>query len=201
MIPDVDLVPEFITHYYRSDRGPFLNLCDLDEVELDEVMRDLRGAAECGTSERRFGSRYMAVRRATETLLRSRFVDRGGRPTRQSPHYFVLGESPWFRGLYRDAGEVRIRLDALESDEVSVTYPDSVTSMGLLGEFGIHVAPREFHGHVYRVEELPWLARRFGLPTGARPDTYNGHQFDSTFEHYLEVQVWSDSVLDHALTR
>lgn len=197
----VALTPDFITHYHRADLPPFLNLCDLDDAELQGVMRGLQATAESGTSQRRFGSRYMALRRATETRLRSRFIDRGGKPTRQSPHYFVWGECPWFRGLYRDAGEIRLRLDDLSPEDVSVTYPDSLTSMGLLGDFGIEVSPREYHGNVYRLEELPWLVRRFGRPAGLEPDSYDGHQFDDTFEHYIEVQVWSDAPLKHVVPR
>ena len=191
-------VPDFITHYHLAGRRPFLNLSDLDEAGLDSALSALRTPAESVVSERRFGPHYMKLRRATEDLLRTRFIERGGRPTRRSPHYFVLGESAWFGGLYRDAAEVRVRLSDLPTEQVSVTYPDSVTSMGLLPEFGINVSPRAYHGTVYRLEELGDLIDRYGLPRGAEPDTYEGHQFDD-FEHYVEVQVWSDDALGAAL--
>jgi hypothetical protein len=186
--------PDFITHYHLADRRPFLSLSDLDEAGLETVLSSLQSTAEHGASERRFGPRYMMLRRATEGVLRTRFIERGGRPVRRSPHYFVLGESPWFRGLYRDPGEVRIRLADLPTDQVSVTYPDSVTSMGLLAEFGITVSPRDYHGSVFRVEEIESMIERHELPRAAKPDTYDGHQYGD-FEHYIEVQVWSDDVL------
>lgn len=191
-------IPDFITHYHHADRRPFLNLSDLDEANLDCVLSALQSTAESAVSERRFGPRYMKLRRATEEVLRTRFIERGGRPTRRSPHYFVLGESAWFGGLYRDAAEVRVRLSNLPTEQVSVTYPDSVTSMGLLTEFGINASPRPYHGNVYRIEEIGDLIERYGLPHGAKPDTYEGHQFED-FEHYVEVQVWSDDALGTAL--
>lgn len=184
-------VPDFITHYHLPDRRPFLNLSDLDDTSMGTVLSELRTTARTGFSQRQFGPRYMELRRSTETLLRSRFVGRGGRPSRTSPHYFVLGESPWFRGLYRDASEVRVPLAALRTEHVSVTYPDSVTSMGLLSGFGIDVSPRDHHENVYRIDELPGLIERCGLPSGVKPGSYEGHQRDD-FEHYIEVQVWSD---------
>lgn len=110
----------------------------------------------------------------------------------------MLGESAWFGGLYRDAAEVRVRLSDLPTEQVSVTYPDSVTSIGPLAEFGINVYPRAYHGSVYRVEEIGELIERYGLPHGEKPDTYEGHQFDD-FEHCVEVQVWSDDALRTAL--
>ena len=192
-------VPDFITHYHLAGRSAFLNLSELDEARLAGVLSALETNAAAGDSERRFGPRYMQLRRGTEALLRSRFIERGGRPTRRSPHYFVLGESAWFRGLYRDAAEVRIQLTDLPTEQVSVTYPDSITSMGLLPQFGINVSPRAYHGNVYRIEDLPDLAEPYGLPQGSQPDTYDGHQLDD-FEHYIEVQVWSDHALDK-LTR
>lgn len=191
-------IPDFITHYHVAGRRPFLNLSDLDEASLDKVLTALQTTAESSVSERRFGPRYMKLRHATEDVLRTRFIERGGRPTRTSPHYFVLGESAWFGGLYRYAAEVRVRLNDLPTEQVSVTYPDSVTSMGLLAEFGIEVAPRPYHGNVYRVEEIGDLIERYGLPRTGKPDTYEGHQFED-FDHYVEVQVWSDDALGTAV--
>jgi hypothetical protein len=103
----VSAIPDFITHYHLPDRDPFLNLSDLADESVEEILAGLAAAAEIGSSERRFGPRYMKLRRRTEELLRARFIGVGGRPVRQSPHYFVLGESEWFRGLYHEAREVR----------------------------------------------------------------------------------------------
>jgi hypothetical protein len=57
------------------------------------------------------------------------FVEAGGRPEWRSPHYFILGESPWFRGLAVNMKNVRLPLMALPHDQTSVTYPDSFAAM------------------------------------------------------------------------
>ncbi|KRF12286.1 hypothetical protein ASG90_14970 [Nocardioides sp. Soil797] len=183
-------IPDFITHYHLPDREPFLNLSDLDDDQLVDVLADLDSGA--GTS-RRFGPSYVALRRASEELLRARFIRRGGRPERAVPHYFVLGESEWFEGLYDDPRQVRFPLDELPADQISFTIPDSLTAMGLLPDFGIHLEPRGHHGKVFLIRELGEVAAHHGLPSSARPDDYTGHQFED-FEHYTEVQVWTDRI-------
>jgi hypothetical protein len=66
--------------------------------------------------------------------------------------------------------------------------------MGLLPEFGIHVARQPYHGKVYRIEELAGVVDCYGFPRGTRPRSYQGHQFRD-FEHYIEVQVWADDTV------
>lgn len=65
-------IPDFITHYHLADRRPALNLSDLDEAGLNMVLSGLEATAAIGVSERRFGPRYMKLRRAREDVLRSR---------------------------------------------------------------------------------------------------------------------------------
>ncbi|MET3808145.1 hypothetical protein ABIB25_005174 [Nakamurella sp. UYEF19] len=63
-------VRSFVTHYHRADRRPFLNLSDLAEPEITAVMDELAAPEEHKLSSRRFGPRYMALRRATECRAR-----------------------------------------------------------------------------------------------------------------------------------
>lgn len=54
----------------------------------------------------------------------------------------------------------------LPTEQVSITYPDSVTSMGLLADYGIAVAVREYHGKVFHTDELHALVTRYGFLRG-----------------------------------
>jgi hypothetical protein len=123
-------------------------------------------------------------------MLRERFVAAGGEPIRQAPHYFVLGTSAWFAGLAPDMVVRTVPLAALPSAVTSVTYPDSITSMGLGAEFGLPTEHRPWHGAVFRLEELPEVVARHGLPI----DEAEGYAdyVASPFEKYIEVQLWDD---------
>jgi hypothetical protein len=182
-----------VTHYHVNGRAPFLNLSDVAENELNEVVRDLERERAQGASARVFGRRYMELRRRTEDKLRTLFIEVGGRPERDAPHYFVLGSSAWYRGLSYGMREVVLPLDRLPSDVSSFTYPDSFTSMALGPHYGLPQEPRPYHERVYRLEELPEVIDVYGLPADEVGE-YDEYQH-RVFEKYIEVQVWSDEPL------
>lgn len=88
-------------------------------------MRQLMRERQAGLQHRIFGGTYLQMRRLTEQRLREAFLVIGGQPTRAAPHYFVLGESPWFRGLAEDMQEIRLLISELPASATSFTYPDS----------------------------------------------------------------------------
>jgi hypothetical protein len=183
-------VPTFATHYYLADREPFLNLSDLDPVEAESVIARLEGLRAHGF-QRVFGRRYMELRRVTEARLRELFRAAGGTPNRVAPHYFVLGESAWYRGLHPDMREVRVPLDQFPHDATSFTYPDSFTSMALGPRFGLPYDAQPYHERVFRLNELDDVIERFGLPSGEPDEPYEGYQH-RPFEMYVEIQLWTD---------
>ncbi len=196
------ILPNEITHYYAAEDQPFHNLCDLNEDDLADVLAKLNARRRGdGDFKRVFGRRYMELRRRTEAKLRGLFEERGGRPERQSPHYFVLGECEWFSGLYPDARRVALDWRGLSPEIASFTYPDSFVSMRLGPEFGLPDDPREpYHERVFLLNELADVVAEFGIPDGAKDETYVDYQ-NRKFEKYIEVQVWSDAPIAEFLTR
>jgi len=191
------IVPTFVTHYYRASRRPFRNLSDLEADEALAVMAALASERDAGLQHRSFGRTYLRMRRETEQRLRAAFDADGGQRTRVSPHYFVLGESAWFRGLARDMREIRVPLAALPEPSTSVTYPDSFTAMGVSAEYGFGNDPTPCQGRVYRLEDVAALVDRYGLPVSNADPDYRGYEHRST-EHYIEVQLWADEpVAEH----
>ena len=184
-------MPTYVTHYHPASRRPFLNLSELDGPQLDDVLQELADERARGDSARVFGRRYMELRRRTEEALRTGFMARGGRPERSSPHYFVLGSSPWYRGLARDMQEVTMPVAALPPEASTFTIPDSFTAMGLGADYGLHHQPRPYHRQVFGIAQLTEVVDRFGLPEGGEPgyDNYQGRPF----ERYVEIQLWSDA--------
>ena len=188
-------IPDVVTHYHRADRAPFLSLCDLETADAAGVMAELPTAG----SRRRFGPRYLPLRHQTEHRLRTLFVGRGGRPERTSPHYFVLGASAWFAGLYDDPRTVELPLSTLPRDQVSITLPDSITAMELGVPMGVAPAHPEHAGRVYLVDELSEALARHDPRAGEAPD-YEGHQ-RADLDVYVEVQLWSDAPLRRWVSR
>jgi hypothetical protein len=37
-------LPDFITHYFESDKGPFRNICDLSDAEIASIIASERQA-------------------------------------------------------------------------------------------------------------------------------------------------------------
>lgn len=184
-------VPDFATHYYRTSRAPFLNLSDLPDDQVVPVMRGLNRERDEGVQHRPFGRTYLAMRRAAEDRLRQQFIAQGGQPRRKAPHYFVLGESPWFHGLADDMERIHIPLQALPEAQTTVTWADSFAAMGVTRDFGLAFAPKPYYGRLYRLEDIDGLAARYGIP-GADPGDYAGLPTASTPETFVELQLWTD---------
>ncbi len=188
-------LPDYVTHYFVAGRPPFLNVSELTDAAWEVTRPVLESERTEGSSFRVFGRRYLELRRATEAKLRDLFIAAGGKPERRAPHYFVLGSSEWFRGLAEDMQELVIPLAALPDTATSMTIPDSMTAMGLGGDFGIPVESKPHHGRVFLRSEFASAVEKFGIPEG-QPGNYVGYQHRS-FEFYAEVQVWSDAVLTY----
>lgn len=185
-------MPNFITHYHPAADPPFRNLSDARDDELPAILEKL-AARRLSGSKRMFGRSYMGLRRQTETKLRNLFVAAGGRPERDAPHYFILGNSEWFANLYGDTKSVRLPLSVLDPAAASFTYPDSVVSMRLGPAFGLPVDPvRPYHEKVFRLGELESVVRQFGLPKDEVNDGTYANYHLKEFERYIEVQVLSD---------
>lgn len=192
-------VPDFVTHYHLPDKAPFQNLSTLEEPLLAQVLADLERRRAYGL-KRVFGPKYIALRRLTERRLRTLFIEAGGEPELQAPHYFCLGECSWFRGLSPDMRGLVLPLSELPDRVTSFTYPDSVVSMGFGPQFGLPDVPRPYHGRAFRMAELPGVVEQFGLPA-LDPDVEHEGYWRRPFEAYIEVQVWSDVPLSPYISR
>ena len=189
------VIPNFVTHYHPAEDAPFRNLCDAPADELPAILERL-GRRRATGFKRVFGRRYMDFRRKTEAKLKALFEQAGGRPERESPHYFILGESHWFAGLYPRPNHVRLPLAALPPATSSFTYPDSFVSMRLGPEFGLPPdPPRPYHERVFHMHELQGIVKAYGLPHDETGDDAYSDYHLRDFERYVEIQVWSDETV------
>jgi len=192
------MLPDYATHYYLPVRRPFMNLSDVPTDELATILDSLKRSDKSLGSQRTFGPRYMELRAKTEEKMRRLFIEAGGKPERNSPHYFVLGSSAWFSGLASEMAEVHISLSELPSQLASFTYPDSFTAMGLIAEYGLPYEPRPYHNHVYLLDQLPDIVKTYGLPADESEQSYKDYH-KRTFEKYIEIQVWSDKPINYLI--
>ena len=178
------LAGRYATHYYRGDRRPFQSLSEVAEGDLVTVLAGLASG-----SRRHFGPHYLPLRRATEAHARDLFVAAGGHPVRRHPHYFVLGQSSWFGGLYDDPREVRIPLGQLPPDVTSFTWTDSITALGLGQRLGVPQPPEEWKRRLYRLDQLDLAVADASVVEAT--DGYEGHQ-TRLLDFYVELQLWAD---------
>jgi hypothetical protein len=59
--PPALAAPDFVTHYYRSSRGPFLNLSDLDDEVANPIMAELIEERRRELQHRPFGRKYLEM--------------------------------------------------------------------------------------------------------------------------------------------
>ena len=194
--------PTFVTHYYMPSRRPFQNLSDLEDEGAVAVMEALMGDRSAGLHHRLYGRKYLAMRRWTEKRMHDEFTAIGGSPDRWSPHYFVLGESPWFRGLAAGMLEVRVPISELAPGKTSATYGDSFGAMGTASAFGVGPRPRVHHyaGAVIRIDDVAEMVASVGFPAADADVDYAGYE-ERSGEKFIEVQLWSDDPILHYLMR
>ena len=175
-------LPDFATHYYLRETGPFRSLSELPAGSEDPVFQDIltRHQRDPGY-RRRYGRNYIGVRREVEARLRELFVARGGKPRRDHPFYLVLGESPWFRDLNANQGELRIPLSELDPEVTSLTYPDSFIALTR--------DDKPYYNQVFLLNEVSRLVTRFGIPENDHEIPYERY-WETDFELYIEVQLW-----------
>ena len=176
-------LPDFLTHYYERATGPFRSLSNLPPEEADAIQAALRVRGDVFASQR--AADYLEVRRGLEQRVRVLFVEKGGRPIRERPHYLILGANPWLLTWYRAGCELRLPLNDFDPASVSFTYGDTFPAM----RYDDGLATR---GQVYTLAELPALVAEFGLPQVVNPDGARGPR------RYIEAQLWDDAPLCRA---
>jgi hypothetical protein len=170
-------LPDYLSHYYDAETGPFRNLSDLSLGAAEGILQAIREKGRGFASQR--GQDYLRIRLDLEAQVRALFVAKGGRPTRLRPHYAILGSCPWVLSWYPNGRELRIPIACFQPEVLSFTYGDTFPAMRVK-DGGHH------RGRVYTLAELPELVAEFGLPQETNPWGQHGP------ERYIEAQIWDD---------
>ena len=134
-----------------------------------------------------YGQGYLKTRNLCEDKLRGLFQARGGLPQLRHPYYLVLGESDWFLNLNEGHRALTIPLAELSPQTTSITFPDSFLAMT--------AANKPYYEKVFLLEELAEVVEEYGYRNAPSPADYDRY-WEDDFEHYIEVQVWEDPVME-----
>ncbi|MGG3279358.1 hypothetical protein [Paenibacillus solani] len=167
----------FLYHYYDATTGPFRNLSALPVNEAQQIQQRLKHNTDWYASQR--ADDYVSIRRKVELLAREQFIAKGGRPTKEHPHYMTLGPCEWIKRWYPNGEEIKILLDDVDPEIMSFTYGDLFPTMRYKDD-------KPYRGKIYLKDEILGLVNEYGWP-----QDWNKHG-DLGPERYIEAQIWDD---------
>jgi hypothetical protein len=64
--------------------------------------------------------------------VRNLFIEKGGKPTREAPHYMVVEACEWLNSRYIDGYYVKIPIEEFDLNTISFTYGNMPPTLALL---------------------------------------------------------------------
>jgi len=169
----------FLYHYFEKSKDPLLSLTALPIEEAMAIQNKLVSEQKVFAAQR--NERYLPRRHELEKLVRELFIEKGGKPEKETPHYFVIGECPWLATWYEQADYIKIPINEFDIKTVSFTYGDTFPT------FSPNVTDdMEYRRTVYTYEEILKVIEKYGIPQ----DKWDKPTFAQP--SYIEAQVWSD---------
>ena len=184
-------IPKFLYHYYELDNGPFQNITE----HGFETAINIQNQITKGWNSKR-PDNYIELRFALENRIRKEFISKGGKPNRNDPFYFTLGECTWAGSWYINPGVVKIPLSDFKSEHISFTYPDSMVSFQFYDEPKLETYRKDCNGQVFLLNEISSIITKYGLPSEKKSESEERLKYDK----YIEVQVWDDSIVKNIKT-
>lgn len=154
-------LPNFITHYYEADYGPFLNICDLGKEETDQLVLAEKNAK---TAFNRFsmGPDFLRWTQEADDLLIRAYTEKFGHPPEGRPYFALLGSFDKTLTMFREGRSLALDAADFQDHELTFMYPDHA-----------HLIP--FYG-----SEVPSLFFQ-------RPPDWDRHQFWGRLFTYPEL--------------
>lgn len=179
-------IPDIITHNFDPDRGAFQNLCALSDAEAQRLLDSISTSGS-----RKIKPSYLRRRRETEQWLLAERLRLFGPPRLKYPIYGFLGDFADGADPSRSASAL-LPLAAFDSDMLTFTIADSMTSrpLALLEELAIYRKPH--HGRAFALDDIRRHVERFGMPDATRCGAPYADRF-------IEVQIWDDGPIQRLL--
>ena len=176
-------VAKYLTRYYKKGENPFNSFNDLPLEQANIIKRlhckhDNIGGFYADDD-------YLIQRLKIEKWIRNQLIIKGGNPVTKAPIYMTLGESPTGQfdiraDLQKDAAELKIPIDVLDTSAVTFTFPDSMYKIILDDNGNIIDGGRTNTPMVYLYHEIKDMMQKY--------ERYLD-------EHYIEAQVWNRDML------
>jgi hypothetical protein len=86
-------------------------------------------------------------------------MKKGGVIKRISPHYMVIGHSPWLSTWFENCDFIKISIKEFDLSTVSFTYGDSMPTFSLR-----KISDKEYFHKVYTYDEILKIIDKYDLP-------------------------------------
>lgn len=187
--------PNFLTHYYDSESKPFLNIMDLFEDERLPIITSLNSKYEKGLTRRAFPEWYLIQRKNAEKRIRELFIEKGGKPNRNSPHYFCLGKSNLWTKTYLE--RTKFVSIPISNDEPDIFYSigDSLWCFAKSEDPNQKWENQWFQGTLFTLDEVEAILEELEIDLH-KPETLQGKKIG-----YIEAFIWCDKTLNDLLIK
>ena len=174
-------------HYFDKNYKPFMNLSDIPIEQAKAIIAQIKITNPNSFCAKRQDD-YMENRLYYESILRNKFLKKGGKIERISPHYMVIEKSDWLASWYENSAFIRIPIEEFDLSTLSFTYGDSHPTFSSRINDG-----KEYRKRLYLYDEILGIIKKYGLPQEWNKDGEFGP------ERYIEVHIWSDKTIKHYL--
>ena len=181
----------FLTHYFEADKGPFRNICDLSDEEIEAV---IEAEKYVDTSYNRFalGPNFFKIRRAADDLLIEKYGEKFGIKPQIRPYFAVLGAFDRTMTMYRDSRSIPINISLLAPEYLTFMYPDHfhlVWGKRLFRpDFPYSYQP--FHQLLFTYAELPEAMTTYDFDAHIADAKRRGMWVCS----YIEAHIWDPEI-------
>lgn len=179
--------PRFLFHYYELANGPFRNITEYGFAKAKKIQNQISKGFNSKRPEN-----YIELRLAVEKRIKEQFISKGGKPNRNDPFYFTLGECDWAKSWYVHPGVIKIPLTDFEPGHISFTYPDSIVSFQLYDEPKLATYRKDCNGQVFMLDEMNDVIKDYGIPS----DETRQAEDRLSYDKYIEAQVWDDEIIN-----
>ena len=179
-------IPKFLFHYYELENGPFRNITEFGYEKAEEIQNQISKGWNSKRPEN-----YIKLRLALEKRIKEKFISKGGKPNRNDPFYFTLGECEWAKSWYINPGIIKIPITVFRPEHISFTYPDSMVSFQFYDEPKLETYRKACNGKVFLLNEMNDLISEYGIPSDEKCLAEESLKYDK----YIEAQIWDEEII------